>query len=160
MTEQRTAAEPSSWRLFALAYAKFQGSRTWHEDLSSFYERRVEVLVELLELEMPTVSTQRHNFEPEELLFDRGFHTLGVQYDKLLSPYDGILYAPEPLISHIRKYDPMFKDLVEKHRDLLLDAMAETAGVLWGPPRRDITDADLVPYGVDSARGPNEYAYM
>lgn len=160
MTEQGAVAERSTWRLFALAYAKFQGSRNWHEDLSDFYERRLQVFLELLVLDIPKVLDQHHSPDSASLLFEQGFHALSVKYDQILSPYDGVLYAREPLILQIRKYDPMFKDLVEKHRDLLLDAMAETAEILWGPPRRDITDADLVPYGVDSAREPNEYAYM
>ncbi|MGU3438179.1 hypothetical protein ACNHUS_34870 [Actinomycetes bacterium M1A6_2h] len=146
------------WRPFALVYARFQGSRTWHPDLAGFYERRFEAYVALLGLELPDLSERESDRSLS--LFEHGFHRLGVKYGQYLSPYDGIIAAPPLLITVVRKFDPLFRELIAKEKELILDAMAETADLLWGSPRRTVTDDDLVPYGVDAAREPNEYYYM
>ncbi len=146
----------ATWQRFALAYAEFLSSRSWHQDLAEFHQRRFGVYCLLLNID-PADSP---NFDPErKRLFDLGFHDLATKYDRVTSPFTGILYSKQPLLGIIRSYEPKFTDLLGREQQLFLEAMAEVAMHLWGAPDRIVTDADLVPYRVAEQHEPDPNRY-
>ena len=159
-------SDADAWRPFAVAYARFEGSRDWHPDLAEFHRRRFEAYVDLLGTKLPNLVEDKTSENTtaeqwkEDLLFKQGFHRLGVKYETFESPFAGILVAPKPLSSVIRMYDPQFLELVARQKELIIDAMVVFAQAIWGTPRRTVTDADLVPYGADAGQEPDDYFYM
>lgn len=137
-------------------YAIFKGTRAWHFDLADFYRRRYDVYCQILSVD----PTDTSNFDRGQQAVHRlVFERVAAKYISRISPFAGVLAAPNSVTSLVNSYSASINQLVTLEKQIYLDVMADAATCLWGPCTHAVTDADLARFGVDPANEPDEHLY-